>query len=105
MIDRHLLLAGDLSSYMSIIRGAVVDAPFYRVYQYDQQFRLRIAYNQTRTLSQIDGNLWLQFIAKGALGSQSRTAAQFPVSSQKPCYNFNLKKDVSKPIVCLNILA
>jgi hypothetical protein len=48
MIDRHPLLAGDLLSYMSIIRGAVVDAPVNRVYQYDQQFRLRIAYNQTR---------------------------------------------------------
>ena len=57
MIDRHPLLAGDLLSYMSIIRGAVVDALFYRVYQYDQQFRLQIAYNQTRTWSQIDGNL------------------------------------------------
>jgi len=68
--------------YMSIIRGAVVDAPFYRVFQYDQQFQLRIAYNQTRTWSQIDGNLWLQFIAKGALGNQNSIAAQFPVSAQ-----------------------
>ena len=40
MIDRHPLLAGDLSSYMSIIRGAVVDVPFNRVHQCDQQFRL-----------------------------------------------------------------
>jgi hypothetical protein len=40
-----------------------------------------------------------------ALVNGSSTAAQFPVSSQKTCYNFNLKKDVSKPIVCLNILA
>ena len=56
MIDRHHLLAGYLLSHISIIRGAVVDAPFHRVYQYDQQFRLRIAYNQTRTWSQIDGN-------------------------------------------------
>jgi hypothetical protein len=45
MIDRHYLLAIYSLSYMSIIRGVVVDAPFYRVYQYDQQFRLRIAYN------------------------------------------------------------
>ena len=29
---------------------------FSRVYQYDQQFRLRIVYKQTRTMSQIDGN-------------------------------------------------
>ena len=74
--------------------------PFYRVYQYDQQFRLRIAYNQTRTWSQIDCSIWLQFIAKGALGSQSQTAAQFPVYSQKPCYVFNFKKGCFK-IKCL----
>jgi hypothetical protein len=56
MIDKHHVLAGYSLSYMSIIRGAVVDAHFNRVYQYDQQFRLRIAYNQTRTMSQIDDN-------------------------------------------------
>jgi hypothetical protein len=51
MIDRHYLLAEYSLSYMSIIRGAVVDAPFNRVYQCDQQFRLRIAYNQTRSFT------------------------------------------------------
>jgi hypothetical protein len=56
MIDRHHLLAGYSLLYMSIIRGAVVDALFYSVYQYDQKFRLRIAYNQTRTMSQIDSH-------------------------------------------------
>ena len=45
MIDIHHLLAGYSLSYMSIIKGAVVDAPFNGVYQYDQQFRLRIAHN------------------------------------------------------------
>jgi hypothetical protein len=105
MIDRHHLLAGYSLSYMSIIRGAVVDAHFNRVYQCDQQFRLRIAYNQTRTMSQIDGNLWLQFIARGTPDNGSSTTAQFPVSSQKPCYDFNFKKGCFKPIVCLNIIA
>ena len=65
MIDRHPLIAGDLESYMSIIRGAVVDAPFNRIYQYDQQFRLRIAYNQTRTWYQIDGNYGYNLSQKG----------------------------------------
>jgi hypothetical protein len=91
MIDRHHLLAGYSLSYMSIIRGAVVDAHFNRVYQCDQQFRLRIAYNQTRTMAQIDGNSWLQFIARGTLDNGSSTAAQFLVSSQKPCYDFKFK--------------
>ena len=40
-----------------------------------------------------------------ALVNGSSTADQFPVSSQRTRYNFNLKKDVSKPSVCLNILA
>jgi hypothetical protein len=53
MIDIHHLLAGYPLSYLSIIRGAVVDAPFNRVDQYDQQLR---PYNQTRTMSQIDGH-------------------------------------------------
>ena len=48
MINWHHLLTGYLLSYTSIIRGAVVVAPFYMVYQYDQQFRLQIAYNETR---------------------------------------------------------
>ena len=49
MIDSQPLLAADLLSYMSIIRRAVVDAHFFRVYHYNQQFRFRIAFNQTRT--------------------------------------------------------
>ena len=39
------------------------------------------------------------------LGNGSSTAAEFPVSSQKPCYDFNWKHDVSKQIVCLKVLA
>ena len=87
VIERHPLLAGDLYSYMSIIRGASTDAPFSRVYSYDQQFRLRMSFNPTRSWSQIDGNLWLRFIAKGAQGSQN-----FAQSQQKPCYDYNFKK-------------
>jgi hypothetical protein len=39
-------------------------------------------------MSQIDDNVWLQFIARETLDNGSLTAAQFPVSSQKPCYDF-----------------
>jgi hypothetical protein len=52
------------------------DAPFVRIYQYDQQFRLRVARNPSKSLSQIDGNLWFHFIAKGALGGLA-TSNQF----------------------------
>ena len=40
MNDRQPLLSRNVLLYISIIMGAVYDAPFYRVYQYDQQFRL-----------------------------------------------------------------
>ena len=40
MNDRQPLLSRNLLLYISIISGAVDDAPFNRVYQYDQQFRL-----------------------------------------------------------------
>ena len=40
MNDRQPLLSRNLLLYVSIIMGAVDDAPFYRVYQYNQQFRL-----------------------------------------------------------------
>jgi hypothetical protein len=35
---------------------------------YDQQFRLRMSLNPTNSWSQIDGTLWLRFIAKAASG-------------------------------------
>jgi hypothetical protein len=50
---------------MAIIRGAISDATFDRVYMYDQQCRLRMSLNQTNSRSQIDGTLWLRFIIKG----------------------------------------
>jgi hypothetical protein len=55
LITKHPLLAGDLFMYMAIIRGAISDAMFDRVYMYDQQFRLRMSLNPTNSWSQIDG--------------------------------------------------
>jgi hypothetical protein len=69
------MLATDLISYIILIRGAVSDALFERVYNYDKQFRLRIAQNPIRSWTQIDGNLWFRFIAKGALGGQLSTTS------------------------------
>jgi hypothetical protein len=37
------------------IRDAVADIPFERIYQYDRQFRLRVAQNHAKTWAQIDG--------------------------------------------------
>ena len=57
-------MASELFTYMSIIRGALADATFDRVCIYDQQFRLRKSVNPTRPWSQVDGVLWLRFVAK-----------------------------------------
>ena len=87
LIMKHPLLSGDLLMYMAIIRGAISDAPFDRVYMYDQQFRLRMAINPNNSWSNIDGTLWLRFIAKGSTGVQNST-----YTSQRPCYDYNFKK-------------
>ena len=87
VVQTHPMLAGDLFAYMSLIRGAVSDATFDRVYNYDKQFRLRIEQNPSKSWAQIDGNLWLRFVAKGALGGQT-----FQYQSDKFCYDYNLKK-------------
>ena len=64
LVENHTTMASELFTYMSIIRGALADATFDRVYMYDQQFRLRKSLNPTRPWSQVDGVLWLRFIAK-----------------------------------------
>ena len=102
MINRYPLSAGDLLLFMSIIKGAVVDAPFYRVYQYDQQFRLRIAYNQIRTWSQIDDYNLSQ---KGHKVVTARQELSFQFLLKSHVMILISEKDVSKPIVCINILA
>jgi hypothetical protein len=88
LITKHLLLAKNLFMYMAIIRGAISDATFDRVYMYDQKFRLEL--NPTNSWSQIDGTLWLRFIAKGASGLQNSTLSNN--GSQRPCYDYNFKK-------------
>lgn len=77
VIQRHPLLAMDLLSYMALIRSVESDAPFVRLYQYDQQFRLKVSQNPSKSWSQIDGNLWFRFITKGALWGQLVTSNQF----------------------------
>jgi predicted secreted protein len=41
LVEKHTTMASELFTFMSIIRGALADATFDRVYMYDRQFRLR----------------------------------------------------------------
>ena len=90
LVENHTTMASELFTYMSIIRGALADATFDRVYMYDQQFRLRKSLNPTRPWSQVDGVLWLRFIAKGASGIQNVNSYNNP--QQRKCYDFNFKR-------------
>jgi hypothetical protein len=40
LVEKHTTMASELFTYMSIIRGALADATFDRVYMYDQQLTL-----------------------------------------------------------------
>lgn len=66
------------------------DATFDRVYMYDQQVRLRKSLNPTRPWSQVDGVLWLRFVAKGASGIQNVNS--YNNHQQRKCYDFNFKR-------------
>ena len=68
----------------------MVDATFDRVCMYDQQFRLRKSLNPTRPWSQVDGVLWLRFVAKGASGIQILIVTT--ILNNKKCYDFNFKR-------------
>jgi len=70
-IQRHPNKAVELLKYMSIVREASVLNPFHSCYQYDVQFRLRMAYNPSRSWSNIDGHLWLTCSLFGTSSIQS----------------------------------
>ena len=86
LIQKYPLLSSHFLTYMSIIRSVVADTPFERIIQYDKQFRLRVAQNHAKTWSQIDGFLWLQFIAKCAHGVFNAVVHD---NLTTPCFNYN----------------
>ena len=90
MLKTFPALANDLISCMSIIRSAVPDVPFEKMYKYDQQFRLRMARDNRRSWATIDGQLWLQFVATGG-HSVAQNTPRMPYTVNKPCYDYNFK--------------
>ncbi|CAC5425168.1 unnamed protein product [Mytilus coruscus] len=65
------------------------DAPFDRVYPYDRKFRLSVSLKHSKSLSAIDGFLWLKFIVKGSQGTPNPVVCQ--ANLQRPCYDYNFK--------------
>jgi hypothetical protein len=90
LLKRFPALANDLISYMSIIRSAIPDVPFKKMYKYDQQFRLRMARDHRRSWATNDGQLWLQFVATGGhIVTQNTPCMSYTVN--RPCYDYNFK--------------
>ena len=56
VIDNHPNKAYKLLKYLSVIRDASHECPTVQWVQYDQQFRLRVSRNPTRSWSNIDAN-------------------------------------------------
>jgi hypothetical protein len=76
----------ELIIYMSTIRGTNVQ--FDKIYRYDQQFRLRMANNPTRSWASIDGILWFTIIVNGSSLNTTNTHIQV---SYRPCWDYNFK--------------
>lgn len=87
VIENHPNKAHELLKYLSVIRGASDECPTVQWVQYDQQFRLRVSRNPTRSWSNIDAELWLRFIAKGSHGQNTGQSRL----SKYPCYDYNFK--------------
>lgn len=62
LIENHLSKTTELLRYIYIIRNIGEEIPSSRWLLYDQQFRLRVSRNPTKSWASIDGELWLRSI-------------------------------------------
>lgn len=94
IIQNHPYKASELLKYMSIIRNVAHEQPYSKWLLYDQQFRLRISRNPSRSWSTIDGDIWLRFILSG------NSAAVKPdiQKSKLHCFDYNYKGRCIKPV-------
>ena len=56
--------------------------------EYDQQFRLRMAQNPSKSWAEVDSELWLLYIVPN---NKQLTAAELNQSQTKKCYSYNYK--------------
>jgi hypothetical protein len=86
-IQKHQARASEIFKYMAIVRGAAQLNPFGSCYQYDMQFRLRMANDPSRSWSNIDGHLWITCSLFGTSSVPLMPKPRF----EGPCYDFNYK--------------
>lgn len=85
--ENHPSKSSELIKYITIIRNAASEFPQSRWLLYDQQFRLRLSRNPTRSWANIDGELWLRFIATAA----SNPVYNFKNNARYACFDYNYK--------------
>ena len=92
LIQRHPQKAPELIKYMSVIRDAAVKNKTQAWVTYDQQFRLRIARDPSRSWTTLNGDLWLRCFASGNyLPTTQHTPA--------PCFDYNFQGQCNR-FVC-----
>lgn len=92
LIENHPNKASELIHYMLVLRNVAQENPNARWITYDQQFRLRVSRNPSRSWNTIDGDLWLRFIATCTSTSLGRTNfSQQKTPSKLCCYDYNYK--------------
>jgi len=92
--ENHPSKASELIKYITILRNAAAEFPASKWLLYDQQFRLRISRNPSRSWANIDGELWLRFIASAATNS----VFSFKNNSRYACYDYNYKGICTKAV-------
>ena len=90
LIENHPNKAGELIKYMSVIRNIADECPSCRWLLYDQQFRLRISRNPSKSWGSIDGELWLRFITLSIGRPFTQNRSRFH------CFDYNYKGNCNK---------
>ena len=90
----HITRTQELLKYMNNIRLAEKRHKGLGWYYYDQQFRLRMGRDPSRSWGKIDSELWLLYISSPEVSVQKVTN---PVPSRGKCFDFNYKSLCTRP--------
>lgn len=82
-IQKHSEKMSDILRYLTIIRETATSNPLQKWLSYDEQFRLRMSKDPTKSWANIDGHLWLMCALTGNMVTKEQKSMS--------CYDFNFK--------------
>lgn len=85
-LQAHPAKTLEILKYMKDIRLAASRSGNLGFKEYDQQFRLKMAMNPTKSWGEVDSELWLMFVLPTV---KTLPAAQTYQSQSKKCYDYN----------------